>query len=207
MYDLQSVSVCTVLPYVRLEDSSNGELPFLDGTAILYRTKVVRSLDGQQTRILLLLMNQLGQAVFAPEPSDKEKLQAVSLKISHCQSAIEPVLVQKSLMMEIHVKMEAEIGEIDGEQDVFKPDKIIKLEAGAQSVIRDKISELLHLLQESYQSDVIGFGNKVAGKYPKLWKKIKNNWRSTFATIPSDIHVKINISGSQESMKVTKVGP
>jgi germination protein, Ger(x)C family len=205
--DLQSESVCSALPTVRLEDSSNGTLPFLEGTAIFTRTKESGWLDGKRTRILLLLMNQLKQAVFAPQPSDNEKVKGVSLTMEQCQTVIEPVLGQKGLGMVIRVKMEAEIGEIDGEQDVFAPDKIKKLTQGAQNMITAQINELLQLLQKGYRCDALGLGNKVAIKYPKLWKKMKNRWRNEFAGIPADIHLKLTFSGSQESMKVTKVGP
>lgn len=204
--DLQSVSGSVALPTVSLEDSGNGKLPFINGTAIINRTKPIGWLDGKQTRILLLLKNELKQAVFVPEPSAKEKVRAVSLKMTNCQTSIKPVLRQKGLIMEIQVKMEAEIGEIDGEQDIFKPDKIKKLAKGAQSMITDQINQLLQLLKESYQSDVIGFGNKVEAKYPKLWRKMENNWRNEYAKIASEIHLKLTISGSAQSMKVTKVG-
>ena len=73
-------------------------------------------------------------------------------------------------------------------------------------MITDKINELLQLLQENYHSDVIGFGNKVEAQYPELWKQIKNNWQNEYATIPSNIDLKLNISGSAGSMKATKVG-
>lgn len=204
--DLQSEIVCTVLPTVRLEDSSNGILPFLEGTALFYRTHEVGWLDGEQTRILSLLMNTLKQAVFAPEPSGNQKVKGVSLQMDNCQTAIKPVIGPKGLVMEIRVKMNAEIGEVDGEQDIFKPEKIKKLVKAEQNMITAQINDLLRLLQRDYQCDVIGLGNKVEAKYPKLWKKIKNRWRNEFAEIPADIRLKLTISGSQESMKETKVG-
>ena len=131
IYDLQSASVCAVRPTIHLENSSNGILPLIEGTAILNRIRVVGRLDGKQTRILLLLLNRLKQAVFVSEPSANKKFQAVSLKITSCRTAIKPLLFQKGLLMEIRVKMNAEINEVDGEQDVFKPDKIKKLAKGA----------------------------------------------------------------------------
>ncbi|HBF39283.1 MAG TPA: hypothetical protein DDW50_18430 [Firmicutes bacterium] len=205
--DLESDSVCSALPTIRLEDSSNGILPLLEGTALFYRNKEVGWLDGKQTRILSLLMNHLKQAVFAPEPSGNQNLKGVSLKVDNCQTAIQPVLGPKGLVMKIRVKMDAQIGEIDGEQDVFKPDKIKKLIKADQNMIKAQIKDLLRLLQRNYQCDVTGFGNKVAAKYPKLWKEIKNRWRNEYAAIPADIRFKLTIFGSQDSMKETKVGP
>jgi spore germination protein KC len=205
--DLQSATVCAALPTIRLEDSPNGILPLLDGTALYYRTKEVGWLDGKRTRVLLLLMNQLKQAVFVPEPSDNHKVNGVSLKMDYCQTDIKPILGPKGLVMEIDIKMEAQIGEIDGEQDVFTPDKIKKLIKGAQSEITAQINELLQLLQKDYQCDVLGFGNKVEAKHPKFWKKIKNRWPNEYAQIPTAIHLKLSIFGSQESKEVTKVGP
>jgi spore germination protein KC len=205
--DLRSVSACTILPIVSLESSKNGILPFLNGTAVLDRTKVTCLLDGQQTRILLLLMNKLNQAVFTPEPSINRKLQTVSLTIVKCQAAIEPVIEQQGLQMSIHVKIAAQISEIDGTGDVFQPAGLEKLIKAAKSLIKVKINNLLKLLKENCRSDVFGFGNKVEANYPKLWSKLKNNWRNEYAKIPVAIHLQLQIVGSEQSMKATKVGP
>jgi spore germination protein KC len=204
--DLRSVSACTILPIVSLESSKNGILPFLNGTAVLDRTKVTCLLDGQQTRILLLLMNKLGQAVFTPELSANRKLQTVSLTTVKCQAEIKPVLQQQGLQMSIHVKIAAQISEIDGTGDVFQPTGLEKLIKATKSLIKVKINNLLKLLKENCRSDVFGFGNKVEANYPKLWSKLKNNWRNEYAKIPVAIHLQLQIVGSEQSMKVTKVG-
>lgn len=205
--DIQSQAGCAALPTVRLEKSGAEVLPFLDGTAIFKRTKPVCRLDGKQTRIYLLLRNDLNQAVLVPEGADRERLQAVSLKIANCSSSVEPVLFQKNLRMEIDIKMEADIAEIDSDHDVFKPDKINQLKAGVQSIIAARIKKLLMLLKECQQSDIFGLGSKVENKYPKLWRKIKNNWPQEYRKVPFAIHVRLNIPGSQQSMNVTKAGP
>ncbi len=206
MDDLQSASAAAVLPTVRLENSITGTLPFVNGTAVLNQARLAGRLDGKQTRILLLLTNNLKQAVFTPESASKEKVQAVSLILTQSQASIEPVLLPNGLTMRIRVKMEAEIGEIDGRQNVFTPDNLKKVTAGYQRLIEGQINQTLALLKQNYQSDVIGFGNKVEDNYPKLWKKLKSNWRNEYAKIPSDTRVKLTISGSALSMKETKVG-
>jgi spore germination protein KC len=206
MDDLQSASAAAVLPIVGLENSSTETLPFVNGTALLNQGKPAGRLDGKQTRILLLLTNNLKQAVFAPESASKEKVQAVSVSLTQSQTSIKPVLSPNGLIMQIRVKMEAEIGEIDGRQNVFTPDNIKKLTTGYQRLIENQIRQTLELLKQTYRSDVIGFGNKVEGNYPKLWKTLKSNWRNEYAKIPSDIRVKLTIPGSALSMKETKVG-
>ncbi len=204
--NLQSEGGCTALPTARLANFSNGVLPFVDGTALFLKTRPVGWLDGRQTRTLSLLLNKLGQAVLAPEPSEKQKLQTVSLKVSHCQTAIEPAFRRKKLIMTIRVKMTAAIGEIDGAKDVFQPEKIKKVAAGAESVITARIHKLLELLQGNYRCDILGFGNQVAVKYPRLWLRLKRDWPNEFAKLPAVIRVKVDIDGSEQSMKETQEG-
>ncbi len=204
--DLQSLSKCAALPMVGLEDSSTGTLPLLEGTALFKETNQIGRLDGKQTETLLMLMNQLKQAVFAPEPSYVKKVKGVSLQMENCQTAIKPVIGPKGLIMMIHIKMEAEIGEVDGDQDVFKTNKMKELVQAWQGIIEGRIKEFLPALQKEYQCDAIGFGNKVEAKLPNLWKKIKNRWLTEYAKTPIKIRLKLTVPGSQESMKVTKVG-
>ncbi len=204
--DLQSLSKSAALPIVGLENSSNGTLPLIEGTALFKQTKEIGRLDGKQTRTLLLLMNRLKQAVFAPEPSDVKKVKGVSLQMDNCQTAIKPVIGPKGLIMMIHIKIEAEIGEVDGEQDVFKTNKMKELVQAWQEIIEGRIRDFLQTLQKNYQCDAIGFGNKVEANLPNLWKKTENRWLTEYAKTPIEIRLKLTVPGSQESMKVTKVG-
>ncbi|TCL76379.1 Ger(x)C family germination protein [Hydrogenispora ethanolica] len=206
MYDLSSPSACIHLPAVRLEDSDGGKLPFINGTAVFRRTKVAGWLDGKQTRILALLLNKLNRVVFVLRPSGHSTLPQVSLRTSHCQTAIEPVLSQNTLRMKVRVKIEAQIAEIDGVKEVFKPAALKKLKEEAQRMIAAEIMELLNLLKEKYQSDVLGFGSQVENKYPQQWRRIRSHWESVYARIPAVVRVELNVTGSEQSMAETKEG-
>ncbi len=203
--DLQSSSNASALPLVRLSDSASGTLPLIEGTEMFNATKTGGRLDGNQTKFLLLLTNNLNQAIFAPEQSESSAFQAVSLKTIHSRAIIEPERSPQGLVMKIQVMMEAQIQEIDSENDIFKPEQVKKIQQGVATVIAKKITTFIRQIQKD-QCDVIGLGNKVAIKYPELWQSLQKRWRVEFAKIPAKVHVKLLISGSEQSMGTTKVG-
>ncbi len=203
--DLQSSSNASTLPLVGLINSpSTGTLPLIAGTEMFNATKTVNRLDDNQTKMLLLLTNNLNQAIFAPEQSKSKEFQTVSLKVTQSRTTIEPERLPHGLAMKIQVMMEAQIQEIDSETDIFKPDKLKKIQQGIATVIADKISAFVKTIQND-QCDVIGLGNKVAIKYPELWNSMKKRWGLEFAKIPAKVHVELLITGSEQSMGATKV--
>ena len=48
-------------------------------------------------------------------------------------------------------------------------------------------------LQQEYQTDVAGFGNKLRIKYPKEWEKIKKDWDKIFSEAAIKCEVSITI--------------
>lgn len=51
----------------------------------------------------------------------------------------------------------------------------------------------LDKLQQEYQTDVAGFGNKLRIEYPKVWKKVKKDWDQIFSEVPITCDVTISI--------------
>ncbi len=206
MYSLQSEGFYAVLPTVRLEESARSVLPLVNGTEIISRNKTVCWLDGNQTKILLLLTDKLHDVNFIVEQAYNEKYQTVSLRVLDSKSSIKPVLSEKGLVMDISVQMEAYISEIDGSKDVFNEERIKNLEKEAEAAAAGEIKELVSLLKEKYKVDAIGFGDKVENKYPEFWNKIKNDWENEFEKALCSIRINLEITGSDQSMKITKAG-
>ncbi|RCX13001.1 spore germination protein KC [Anaerobacterium chartisolvens] len=206
MYSLQSEDFYAVLPTVTLEESDKGAIPLVNGTEIISRNKAICWLDGNQTKTLLLIMDKLRDATFIVEQTHNEKRQTVSLRILGSKTRIKPILGEKGLVMEVRVQMEASVSEIDGSKDIFKKENIKELEKEAERMITGEIKELVNLLKEKYKVDAVRFGDKVENKYPKLWKQMKNDWGNEFEKISSDIQVKLEITASDQSMKITKAG-
>lgn len=59
--------------------------------------------------------------------------------------------------------------------------------------------EVKNLMTKAFQSaiekkvDVFGFADVIHRKYPKVWKKIKNDWEQQFPTLQLEPSVHINI--------------
>lgn len=51
--------------------------------------------------------------------------------------------------------------------------------------------------QEDLDTDIFGFGEVIHRHYPKVWKKIKNDWNNEFTNLPVNVtvHAKVNRLG------------
>ncbi|WP_020619608.1 Ger(x)C family spore germination protein [Paenibacillus daejeonensis] len=47
--------------------------------------------------------------------------------------------------------------------------------------LKDMTEESIRKLQKKYQTDVAGFGNRLAIKYPSVWRKVKDRWDEVFS--------------------------
>lgn len=62
-----------------------------------------------------------------------------------------------------------------------------------------EIRQVMGKLQHEYKADVVGFGDKVRIKYPKLWKQVKNDWDTAFSEAPVTYEVKLSITSHGSS--------
>ncbi|MDO7908061.1 Ger(x)C family spore germination protein [Paenibacillus sp. JX-17] len=58
-----------------------------------------------------------------------------------------------------------------------------------------QINEVIQKLQKEIRADVVGFGDQVRIKYPRQWKKLKDNWDETFAEARITYDFKLNLEG------------
>jgi len=203
--NLNSLSSCASLTCVHLENSDTGILPYLVGTELISKNTPICFLDGNQTKILLLLQNKLKTANFILNQSKKDMTQNVSFTINNNEVTIEPIYIKNKLSVRLHLDLDAIIEEVDTEKDIFTPDDLKDLEASLKIMIAQEVENFIEYSQK-IKTDVLGFGNKTLQKYPNLLKKSNANWDDEFTKLQFNVKVDLKISGSEKSMKKTKMG-
>ncbi|WP_145053513.1 Ger(x)C family spore germination protein [Paenibacillus xylanexedens] len=74
-----------------------------------------------------------------------------------------------------------------------------ELEKNFTDMAEQQIDQVLHKLQHTYKVDVADFRDSLRIKYPKVWKKVKDDWDEVFSTVPITYKVKINITSPGSS--------
>ena len=81
--------------------------------------------------------------------------------------------------------------EVNCKIDLEDPKTTKKIEEDIKEEINRIINKATNLIQNTYQTDVLGYGMKIHKTNPKQWNKIKNNWDNIFQQL--EISTKINI--------------
>ena len=95
----------------------------------------------------------------------------------------------------VNVKLEGEatLLEVNCNLNLEDPKVIENIETDIKNKLNENIEKATKLIQETYNSDVLGYGNKIYKKNPKKWKNIKDNWDTIFKDLKINTEIKINI--------------
>ncbi|MFD0681165.1 MULTISPECIES: Ger(x)C family spore germination protein [unclassified Paenibacillus] len=98
----------------------------------------------------------------------------------------------------IGVVIESNIGEVECKIDITEPDTIVWLEHEAEKKLRNLLQHTINKVKSKYNVDVFGFGQAVYKKDPKVWKKLKGEWKERFPRLKVnyDINVTIRRTGT-----------
>lgn len=120
----------------------------------------------------------------------------VGVEITQLDSRMRPVFVDGDLGIEVVIRAEGRIQNFPGYGELVTESPYIKsLEQRTAEYIRNTVESTITLSRE-LESDIIGFGNLIYRKQPKLWKEIEDRWYEVFKDIQIDIKVDVNIRHS-----------
>ncbi len=96
--------------------------------------------------------------------------------------------------IELKVKIDGRIQDYEGPGKLDSDNELIRaLERRSAAAARNRIEALLSRSQE-LKSDVIGFGNLIYRKNPKLWQQIESRWdEEIYPQLKIDLFVEFNI--------------
>jgi len=185
-----------VLPILSPKDIYT-ETPSLSfKSAVFKKNKIVGTIIDEEVRSYRLLMNEEEgglrvENVFGDENSK------VTYEIEGSKTKIEPLYKDGKFIMKIDITTNATIAEVmNYKLDFMKKDVRDYMKEQLENTIRDNCIEFLSKIQKDFDSDVLGFGELVKNKYPKVWKESENNWDNIFPNIITTIDVKVNFKGS-----------
>lgn len=80
----------------------------------------------------------------------------------------------------VKIKGSGYVSEVNGKIDLEDSAVVKKLEKSLEKSLNKQLNRTLNKLQNEFKCDVIGFGNKLYGIYPKKWEKIENKWNDEY---------------------------
>ncbi|MDF2835713.1 MAG: spore gernimation protein GerC, partial [Paenibacillus sp.] len=82
--------------------------------------------------------------------------------------------------IDIRVRSELNVAEVQCSLDLTKSETISEIEAAANARVNDFIERTVKTVQNKYKVDIFGFGEAIRRADPKAWRTLKDHWNETF---------------------------
>lgn len=108
----------------------------------------------------------------------------------------------------IHVKAEGFLGEMYGDETVFKEDSIKKIQKEAGKSIERLIKETIEKSQKELHADILGVGQMIKRKHYPIWKRIHKDWENGeqyFDDVTFHVKVEANMKDVGTSDRTKKI--
>lgn len=202
--ELSTEGIYPVIPTVNETLNEGKKTMELSGGAILNRDTLAGFLGLEDIKYYLFVRNQIrgGLLPIALEGNDSQP--NVTLEIFHNKTKVTPILSNGELSINVKIKTEVGVAELDTNINVLDESNVEKIKASAEKSLENGISQLIKKIQEDFGLDIFGFGNKVKEKMPELWKDIGANWDEIFKELKVNVEADIHIRGSGHTSKTVK---
>ncbi|NLT13711.1 MAG: Ger(x)C family spore germination protein [Clostridiales bacterium] len=172
----------------------------LGGYAIFKGTRLQDFITGKEARGLNWVTGDVKSGIIVVKDKDGKD---ISLEIISAKTKIKTKLIDGIPNIEIKIKVNSNIGELEGASDVFNAEALSELARQQADVIREEISSVVEFAKQN-NTDILGFGDKIFHQHPVQWEGIKDKWSELFLKTIVRIEVEPNISGVYNITKAVR---
>lgn len=193
------------LPAVKNVMNDKDQIWKLNGCALFNGDKLVGFLDAFDTKYMLFVTNSVKGGVI-PENAGGGNVNNATLEIYKNETQMTPEYKDGKLTIKIDTNTTVELVDIETGEDLTCKENREKLCKKVKSSIELNIKRVVGYVQKNYGTDVFGFGEMISKKDPKLWSKLKDNWKENFKNLEVLVNSKVVIKNSGLTEKPIKAG-
>lgn len=162
------------------------------GTAVFDGEKMVGLLDSLETRYFLMVSGKFERGIVTIEDK-KEPGSAVPLDMRLGRPPrIKGYFENGKPVIDIHLEVESDIGAIQSRIDYEKINLVENLNNQAKEHLEKHILQVIKKTQ-ALNSDIFGFGHKIAGYFATLQEWEQYNWKKHYKEAEIKVDVSVNI--------------
>jgi len=190
--DLAALGIAATLPVVQLVHVTGNLVPVVRGAGVFKKDRLVGWLDAEQTQIFGLLKGEEQRGLFVMDTTVEGETFPITYEFVHNVVEIKPRISDGNVRMQI--KLELKLGVVAAEKANFLDRAVTNtVQEQLNRAFARRIRELLWLVQEEYNSDIIGFGQVLMRKEPKVWRSHADDWDTHLQKLAADIEVDCRI--------------
>lgn len=125
--------------------------------------------------------------------NDPQTGKNIAYEIKAVKSRIKAIVQGDDISFQVKMTSEGRVSEVFNKKENLRSNAVLGQE---ESIFQEKVNSLAEQTvakMQKLQADVGGFGEALRIQHPKVWRKVKEDWDTTFSTIPvrfsTDIHI------------------
>lgn len=164
-----------------IKGNDSGELTKMsaEGSAVLKHGKLVGYFTPIETRGYMFAMNTMESTILViPNPEEKDK--KISLEVIRSTGKIDARMENGKPLLSIAVKTSGNLGDEQGNNNLFNDKDIQQIENEASNLIKDEINAAVNVSQKNCDSDVFDFNRLLYCNYYSDFQKVSGNWDTLY---------------------------
>lgn len=158
-----------------------------ESLAAFKRYKLVGWLNEEESKGYNYIHKKVINTVSAVSCPDKGN---VTVEIIRTSTKLSVKVVNRKPEVHVRVVVEGNIGEVDCSLNFNKANAIYETERRLQKSIKKSIVLSVNESQKKLKTDIMGFGELIHRKEPKVWKELEDHWDEAYVNLP--VHVKVH---------------
>jgi len=187
----QQKGASTIIPAVSLKLMNDKMVPEVIGTAIIKNDKLAGFLNGEETKDLSFIRNEVKGGVLVEEMQVNNLPAIITLEIFNSKTKVSFSAEAEDLVINIDIDTTVAIDEVEGTVDLSDEKEINRLKQITENTIKERIETLIIKIKSEYDADIFCFGIKLWQNNPQVWKSVKNNWEDVLSN--AEVNVKTNV--------------
>lgn len=182
-----------------LKKSELDAIVEIHSLAMFRDEKFVGALPVEETRDYLWTQNKIKSTIVSVPCGNDHYM---SLRLIHSRTKIKSDIQKGKPHIQLLVRAEGYInGNFCGPDPLNESSTYLKYEKKAEDYMKEKISNMIHLVQKEYGVDIFGFGEDVERQNPKKYKRYQENWDEAFQQAQIDVKTDVKIRRAGLSSK------
>lgn len=197
-FDIESKTkgISTVIPAINLKKMDGRMIPEIMGTAIIKNDKLVGFLNGEETKDLMFIRNEVEGGILIEQMQTGGAPTLVALEIFKNKTKVTPDVEDKDVKINLDIDTTVAIDEIGGTDNFIDEEGRVKLEQNAENTLKKRIESLIYKIQLKYDADIFGFATKLQEDKAQVWNEVGNNWEEIFKNLKVNVKTNVHIKNS-----------
>ncbi|TXC92907.1 Ger(x)C family spore germination protein [Metabacillus litoralis] len=168
------------------------------GLAVFKSDKMLGWLDQDESKGYNFIMNNVKNTVTDVNCPKEGKF---NFEIVKSKTEVTAKVENSTPKIEIHIKSEGNVGEVQCDIDLTKQKTIEELEKSVEEDLINLVEKTINNVKEDFSTDVFGFGDAIHRANAEAWEKLKSDWNDKHFT-----DLEINVKADIKIRRLGKIG-